>query len=296
MLSDEQRSQRNLGIGGSDMAIILGLSSYKSAYQLYLEKAGFIETTFEQTPNQEWGNRLEPVIRNKFAELNEVDILAPTADEQFSPPCKRVKYDLDTIVHPLYDFMRANLDGFIPSLNAVLETKCSNSFMAGEWGEDGTDFIPMQYLVQVAHYVSCTNADKAIIAVLIGGYDYREFTYHRDLALESSIIQSASDFWEAVQTKKPPPPSRISDFKLMYPKPTDGKIIASDLDSSEAIKEIFVLRQKKEELEKLEESCKFKLMEYMKDCECLVDENGKTLATWKSDKRGIRSFKPKELK
>jgi len=68
--------------------------------------------------------------------------------------------------------------------------------MAHEWGEDGSDTIPMQYLVQVAHYCATLNADCAYIAVLIGGNQYREFKYTRDLQLEATPNDAAKKFWE----------------------------------------------------------------------------------------------------
>ena len=166
MITEEQKEQRKLGIGGSDMPIILGLSNYKTPYQLYLEKKGILSTSDEMSPLQYWGNRLEGIIRDEFADRNKVIIETP-----------------NTLIHPFYDFMRANIDGYIREWESVLEVKCSSQFMANEWGDDGSDNIPMAYLVQVAHYCSVLNAPSAYIAVLIGGHDYRQYKYTRDFEL-----------------------------------------------------------------------------------------------------------------
>jgi len=184
MITEAQREERKLGIGGSDMPIILGLSNYKTPYQLYLEKIGESVGDDAQTPYQYWGQQLESVIRDEFAKRNNVIVETP-----------------DTSIHPFHDYLRGNVDGFIPAWNAVLEVKCSAGFMAHEWGEDGSDVIPMQYLVQVAHYCAVLNADFAYIAVLIGGNDYREFKYTRNFELESKIMDAAKTFWECVTTK-----------------------------------------------------------------------------------------------
>jgi putative phage-type endonuclease len=182
MITEEQRKARMMGIGGSDMSIILGLSTYKTPYVLYLEKKGLIESAYKETEQQYWGNKLEGVIRQHFTATHNIDVHEP-----------------ETLIHPLYDFLRANVDGYIPAWNAVLEIKCSDKYMRHEWGDADSDAIPMQYLCQVAHYCAVTNADKAIIAVLIGGNEYREFTYIRDLELEAKLIDAASTFWKAVQ-------------------------------------------------------------------------------------------------
>jgi putative phage-type endonuclease len=273
MITDEQRKQRNLGIGGSDMPIILGLSNYKTPYQLYLEKKGILSTRDEMSPLQYWGNRLENVIRDEFADRNNVIIQTP-----------------DTTIHPFYDFMRANIDGYIVNWDAVLEVKCSSQFMSHEWGLDGSDTIPMSYLVQVAHYCSVMNVECAYIAVLIGGHDYRQYKYTRDFELEKTVIQSASDFWEAIQNDKVPPATNQMDLKMMFPRHTSGKSISISDDIYNHILNINDAKLKIKELQEIEEQSRFTIMKYMNDCECLTNESGIPLVTWKTNKRGSRTF------
>jgi putative phage-type endonuclease len=273
MITEEQRQQRMLGIGGSDMPIILGLSRYKTPYQLYLEKKGIVSTGDEMTPVQYWGNRLEEVIRDEFSIRNKVKIETP-----------------DTLIHPILNFMRANIDGYIVDWDAILEVKCSSQFMANEWGEDGSDAIPMAYLVQVAHYCSVKNANSAYIAVLIGGNDYRQYKYVRDFELEKSIIESASSFWEAVQKDLPPPAVNQIDLKLMYPRHNQGKQINLSDDVYTHFNKLTEVKAKMKELQEIEEESRFKIMEHMKDGECLVDVTGRPLVTWKANKRGARTF------
>ena len=273
MITDEQKEQRKLGIGGSDMPIILGLSSYKTPYQLYLEKKGIISDGDKMSPVQYWGNRLESIIRDEFALRNNVTIETP-----------------DTIIHPFYDFLRANLDGYIKEWESVLEVKFATQFMAQEWGEDGSDFIPMAYLVQVAHYCAITNADSAYIAVLIGGHDYRQYKYSRDLELENTLFKAASDFWDAVQKDLPPPAVNQIDLKLMFPSHQVGKSVNVSEDIFEHLKNLNEIKKKIKELQEIEETNKFNIMQYMNDAECLTDEDGRPLVTWKANKRGSRTF------
>ncbi len=273
MITDKQRVERNLGIGGSDMPIILGLSSYKTPYQLYLEKTGLIEVNNEETPVQYWGNRLEAIVREEFALRNNVKVETP-----------------DTVVHPFHDYLRGNVDGYIPEWNSILEVKCSSQFMAYEWGEDGSDVIPMQYLVQVAHYCAVMNADSAYIAVLIGGNDYREFKYKRDLELESIVIDAAKEFWDCVQNKKAPAPIKQIDLKLMYPKHDPEKMVSVNNDISEQLTKLTETKFKIKELNEIEEKFKFNIMQFMQDAECLVDESGKPVVSWKANKKGSRTF------
>lgn len=273
MITEQQRQERKLGIGGSDMPIILGLSSYKTPYQLYLEKTADDLESDEQSEQQYWGHQLEGIIRDEFSKRNNVQVSVP-----------------ETIIHPDYSFLRGNVDGFITSLNAVLEVKCSNQFMASEWGEDGSDVIPMPYLVQVAHYCAVSNADCAYIAVLIGGNDYREYKYTRDKALEEYIINAAKTFWQCVQTQTPPEPINQIDLRLMFPKHDPDKTLTINNDVAEQLTTLAETRFKIKELSQIEDKYKFNIMQFMQDAECLVDESGRPIVSWKSNKRGSRTF------
>jgi putative phage-type endonuclease len=273
MLTHEQKLERLNGIGGSDMPIILGLSSYKTPYQLWLEKTGQTDIKEDsQTPWQYWGSKLEHVIRDEFSLRHNVKVEQPEA-----------------IVHPMCDFMRANVDGFIPELNAVLEIKTTASFNAKEWGEVGTDIIPLNYLVQVAHYCAVTNADCAYIAVLIGGNDYREYKYTRDLELELKIMDEAKKFWDCVVNRIEPILCNIDDIKLKYPSHIPDKAKTANHEIYEHIKALTEAKQKIKIFSDLEEKAKFNLQKYMEDAEVLLDEKGKSLASFKSTKRG-RTF------
>lgn len=288
MITEQQRKDRMLGIGGSDMPIILGLSNYKTPYQLYLEKKGILSTSDEMSQLQYWGNRLEGIIRDEFSDRN--NVLIQTADH--------------TIIHPFYDFMRANIDGYIPDWDAVLEVKCSSQFMAHEWGEVGkgnipkeyagygplTDEIPMAYLVQVAHYCSVLNAPSAYIAVLIGGHDYRQYKYTRDFELEKTVIDAGQAFWDAIQNDTAPPATNQMDLRMMYPRHASGKSIAISDEIYSHILNLNDSKAKIKELQEIEEESRFTIMQYMSDCECLTNEAGVPLVTWKTNKRGSRTF------
>ena len=85
---------RNSGIGGSDIACIMGLNPWKSAYALYAEKHGDVEP--EDLSNNEfvyWGTVLEQVVADRFCELTG----------------KKVR-KCGTLQDESYDFMLANVD------------------------------------------------------------------------------------------------------------------------------------------------------------------------------------------
>ena len=273
MLTNEQRANRKKGVGASDSPIIMGFSSYKTPYMLYLEKLGLVSDD-EETEIQYWGHQLEAVICDHFAKINNLHISVP-----------------DTYYHPNKEYMFANLDGFIEEQNAVVEIKNSSAFMRQEWGESGTDAIPMQYLIQVAHQCIVTNADKGFLAVLIGGNEYRQFIYERDKELETMIVDAVDKFWLDNVTKQVPPESiTIKDSRLKYNNSFPNLMISANDVCNRQLTLLVNAKTHKKIAEEEESLAKMKIMEYMKHAECLTDSTGKPLVTLKPDNKGTRRF------
>lgn len=68
-MQDTVKQDREKYIGGSDIPVIMNLSPFKSRFDLLLEKAGYKEDTFEGNVYTEYGNTMEPKIReyvNKY--------------------------------------------------------------------------------------------------------------------------------------------------------------------------------------------------------------------------------------
>lgn len=274
MLTEQQRINRKNGLGASDSPIIMGYSTYKTPYQLYLEKTGIVSDEDEELSElQYWGNALEPLIIKRFAEENNVEVTFP-----------------DTIFHPKYPFIFANLDGWIASENAVVEAKSANSYQRKEWDMASSDGIPLIYLIQIAKQVAVTNADKGYCAVLIGGMEYKQFIYERDAALEDLIIQSDIEFWDKVQKKIEPDPINTSDCRLKFRTVSPEKLSHSTFKTSSALCELMNVKIKIKELTENEDRYKMHIMSHMGDSEYLMGQEGELLATWKANKKGTRVF------
>ena len=54
------------GIGGSDIASVMDKNPWKSAYTLYCEKTGLIDSEIEPSMPMKLGTAFEPVIRQLF--------------------------------------------------------------------------------------------------------------------------------------------------------------------------------------------------------------------------------------
>ena len=271
MLTDEQRAKRHEGLGASDTPIIMGYSTYKTPYELYLEKTGVLTYDDEITEQQYWGNALEPIIIRRFAVENNVQVTFP-----------------DTVYHPDYPFIFANLDGWIEAEKAVIEAKCANSFQRKEWDMAVSDGIPLVYLIQIAKQCLITDASRGYCAVLIGGMEYKQFIYERDAALESLILQADIDFWHCVQNRIEPDPINTSDCRLKYKTPHPDKVVPSTFKSSNALAELMNVKIKIKLLNDEEDMLKMHIMSHMGDAEYLTGQQGEILATWKATKKGTR--------
>lgn len=204
MTREEWLLTRRQGIGGSDIAAIAGLNKYKSPMGVYLDKVG--ETPIEDTAGEAayWGNVLEEVVAKEFQERTG----------------EKVRRDNRMLAHPEHPYLMANLDRVVVGKKEILECKTSSAYRLKEWESDE---VPMEYLLQIMHYLAVTGYERAHIAVLVGGQKFIHKTIERDEELIQQIIDMASDFWNNhVMTKTPPPydgSSATSNFlSAMFPQ------------------------------------------------------------------------------
>lgn len=222
---------QNLGdrtkyIGGSDCAGILGMSRWKTPLQVWAEKTGQVpEKDISQQTNVKLGIALEDTVAQFFT-------------EETGKKLRRVN---KTLVHPKYDFIRANIDRDVVGEDAIMECKTAAAWKGKEWG--GTD-IPQEYLLQCYHYLAVTGASKCYIAVLIGNQDFKWKEIPRDEKVIEAIIAKEVAFWnDFVLTKQMPANIKAADGDVLFhlfPSETDDTIEIGDevdrlADSIEAL-------------------------------------------------------------
>ena len=214
-LTEQQLAERHTGLGGSDAAAALGLSPYKSALELFLEKRERREHSGPQLSAFRWGSLLEPVIRQEYANITHRVVRLPEG----------------TLRHPSFPFVIAHVDG-VTDDKRVFEAKTARTDQ--DWGKSGTDEVPHHYLMQVQHYLAVTGFFVADIAVLIGGSDFRIFEVPADRELQQMIIESEVEFWSMVERGEPPPPDfdrpHVYDLVRRLHPGTDGRTLTADDD------------------------------------------------------------------
>jgi putative phage-type endonuclease len=267
--------ERRKGIGGSDVAAIMGLSPWKTAYQVYQEKRKEVED-WGGNSLTDWGKRMEPAIRQWYSDETGRDVRLPD----------KIMY------HPQHPFMLASLDGFTDD-GRVVEIKTARS--GKNWGEPETNQIPDYYAVQVHHYMTITGFQVADIPVSIAGGSPSLYIVEADKEISEMIIEACAKFWERVQSGNPPDPVTYADAVARFGKiKSDGSIIATT-ELIEAIAGLKQLRAQLGAMEDAEEAVKAKLIIALGDqADTIIDGAGQTLVTYKLA-NGRKLFDSKSL-
>ena len=153
-----------INISASRGASILGLSKWSTPLNVWLQimesrEPGFCEKNkyelpeFEYNAPMRWGHAFESAI----IELAE--------GEQGEVIIEREK--LYGYGNPLNTFITCHIDGLY-STQKLHEGKTTTIFSyRDEWGEPGTDKVPVEYQIQCQHQMICTGAEKVILSVLV---------------------------------------------------------------------------------------------------------------------------------
>jgi len=263
---EEWLELRTKGVGGSDAAAVVGLNPYRTPLDVYFEKRG--ETEPEDLSDNEavhFGNVLEDVIAQEYSRRTG----------------RKVRRNNRLLRHPEHSFMQASLDREVVGESRLLECKTAGAFMADQWGEAGTDEVPMQYLIQCMHYLAVTGKDLCDLAVLIGGRDFRIYPIQRDEELVANLIAGEAEFWRRVQDGDPPPPQVVGDVHKLHPR-DDGSVIRAETEAVLLVEAMNETKGQIKQLEAVKREHEKQLKAYLGDHAILEAPDGRKLATWKN--------------
>lgn len=216
---------RDKYIGGSDIPIIMGISSFKTRFDLLLEKAGLKENDFTGNEFTEYGNVMEEKIRNYINENDEVNGYGGGFAEY-----KKINGDI-----------RCHLDGF--NEHEVLEIKTTSQIH-----EHIDDY--KTYLVQLLFYMQNVNVEFGLLAVYERPANFSEEFDKNRLTTYSININDYKELVE--QINKAVDQFRI-DLKKVKENPfiTEEELLPTDL--TELSNKIVALENKLAEYKKLEQ-------------------------------------------
>jgi putative phage-type endonuclease len=290
LINQDFSVDRSKYIGGSDIGAILGLSRFRTPLEVWLEKTGKELKKVDSLPLR-FGFFAEEFVATEYARATSFELI----------------HDESIYIHPEYAFMSAHIDRFVldggaassaststptspstPTPTRILECKTANPFTSGDWGEVGSDEVPMSYLCQCIWYMAITNINQVDLAVLFGNSDFRIYEIARDLELEAVILQKATTFWtEYVLKDIPPPVQSEADCQTLFKKGDPTKSTEASAETLLLTKRLQLLISEIDVREKEISSIKQTIMNQMGEAETLTYQD-KVLATWKAPKPSFR--------
>lgn len=268
----EWEAIRTIGIGGSDAAVVLGVSPYRTALELYHDKVGTPVLLDTDSPADKkkrnfifsYGHKVESLVIETFCDITGAKVIPET--RMF---CKKGM-----------PYITANIDAIVIMPDGrifVFEAKTTTNFNKNAWADNK---IPVQYIPQCRQYLSVLD-DPRIAGTYIGciyGNTLEEFVcsyVERDLDKEKEQLDEEKYFWETyvLGGEKPEYSGKSESDTKVFRKFTgaaDKNANAVELipDDENIIKEWLELKEKKSALEKQTKS----IDEQMKSLSLIIAE------------------------
>ena len=227
---------RNLYIGGSDVPVIMGISTFKKRFDLLLEKAGLQENEFKGNEYTEYGNILEPKIR-EFINSNSKLLFVED---------KKIIGDV-----------RCHVDGF-NGKDTILEIKTTSQI------HNSVDEYKV-YLVQLLFYMHNYNVKKGKLAVYERPSDFNEEFNENLLTIYDIEINDYKGLVEDIL-------QAIEQFRIDLAKVKENPFITEEelqpkelVELSNQVVEFENQLATYKELEKRYKECKQRLFEAMEE-------------------------------
>lgn len=213
--SPEWHHLRSQGVGGSLVGTIAGLNKWESPYTAWAKYTGQIDDNIPQSPAMEWGHRLEAVVLDKF---------------QDEHPELEVIREVGTWQNLERPYQIANPDAIATDEHGnlvVIEIKTAR------FPDDWANGVPLYYTTQVQWYLSTLGIQRAFVAVLIGGSDYREYEVEADHFQQEADIALVERWLEHVKNDEAPDwdgsMSTYETVRKMHPEIHDEEVELGDL-------------------------------------------------------------------
>lgn len=221
---------RDKYIGGSDIPIIMGISPFKKRFDLLLEKAGLKEDDFTGNEYTEYGNVMEPKIRD-FINTDE-NLLLTLYDGNFKEDKK------------IIDDIRCHVDGF--NGNTILEIKTTSQI------HETIDEYKV-YLVQLLFYMQNYNVESGLLAVYERPDDFNEEFDKDRLNTFGVELDNYKDLLEQIN-------KAVEQFRIDLVKVKENPLITEEdllpVDLTELSNKVVALENQLAEMKKIEAQLK----------------------------------------
>jgi putative phage-type endonuclease len=287
-------AERRNGIGSSDIPKIAGLSKWGGALQVYFEKTEAYEPEIEGE-SAEIGLELEPWLAGRGARKLDRQLVPVGTIAHRENNHHRASLDRLTVIDGRPGTSWTDFDGFV-------ELKTALGWMALDWADEGV--VPAAYYAQVQWERYVSGLEHAWLVALLGipveGEMIKVFDVPNDPEFQEQLVAIADDFWSRVQDHRPPPADGLDGTVDMLKKrwtPEPDQIV--ELDP----REFFPARDRYRqacadaaEADLRKKAAANQIRMQLGAAEAGVIDRD-IHATWKPDKRGIRTLRiPEKLR
>ena len=282
MLTEAQLEMRRTGIGGSEIAALVGEDKFSSPFDVYLAKVeGWRKPT---NPDMERGSFLEAGIAEWYAHRTGSVLL-----------------EMGAFIHPDNPVLRCTPDRFEAVTDETLRLVSIKAPRRSEgWGKDGTDEVPPGYLLQLqwehAIVSRCAlHLDPVMhLAALVDG-DLRIYMVTSDPEIQGWLLEYAQSWWARhVVARVPPPLDGSSEaerwLRKRFPRDTQPIRPATPWEDVRML-ELRDVEARADVLSEEADTLRLELMQSIGEAGGLESPAGRV--TFRADKNGKRSFKTK---
>lgn len=268
----EWLAERRKGIGGSDVAAILGMSPWATPLTVWLDKTGRAPDKPE-TEAMRIGTELEDFVARRYAQ--ETGRVVQRFNKMLHKGC--FLGNLDRLVVPEGQKVASHM-GEIRT-DTLLECKTTSV--------DWTDGVPLYYVTQVQHYMGLDERLKHadVAALFLTHKRFETYRVVRDDEVIKAMQTRLAAWWdEYVVGGKMPPPSCEEDNKIIYAISSPGKKIVANDDIKRKLEQFKEAKAAEKAAKEQGEKLKTEICAFMKDAEALMDDEDNILATWKNNR------------
>jgi putative phage-type endonuclease len=188
------QTRSDIGLGASEIAAVAGLNPHASPWDVWLAKTG--QARFEGNELTEWGHRIEPAIRQKYADATGYIVEVP-ASSMFhsSRPWQRATPDGIVYTTDAFDLIEGR------TIDRLFQAKNVGEWPARRLWEAG---VPDYVQLQEQWEMDVTGAPVADVCALIGGNEFRRYAVHRDAKIAADLVEIGAEFMRRVERGMPP--------------------------------------------------------------------------------------------
>ena len=274
-LTTEQLAERRMGLGASDAAAAVGLSPWRTPYQLWREKLGEAEDApddDEEPLRFAMGKALEPVALEHFTRKTKLQV----SDQQRK------------FIDPKWPRRWVSVDA-LSSDGGLVEAKSTGFASPAEWGDEFEDAaIPQHYLMQVMHGLACSELTHCWVPLIVSNRQFKLYRVKRDEDLIQLLTEREKAFWAMVEAREPPAPVSLEDVKLRWPAGRPGSKILATEDIAHAVTEHAMAKRVVKEAEARVKEWELLIKQAMGEVSELVDVSAQPLVSWKTNKPSMK--------